>query len=128
MEYLDVSQLNTKTDKILGYVTAFYMAMIYVNLGVSCLILFKELISNIMRRLKKDEEERLKKLADAKDKVDTKIDREKLRQAQQEYSQIKVHKTTTQDRSIFFRQDGKPLIMETKLTKVVRIKRGQECQ
>lgn len=62
MKYLDVSQLNYKTNKILGYVTAFYIAMIYVNLAVSCLILIKEVTVNVMKRLQKDEEERLKKI------------------------------------------------------------------
>ena len=51
---LDVEQVNNITNKILGYIAAVYIAMIYVNFGVSCLILLKEAAVNLHNRIKRD--------------------------------------------------------------------------
>ena len=54
MQYIDIEQVNYKTNKILGYVTAIYIGLIYVNLGTSCLILIKEIAFNLKNRMDRD--------------------------------------------------------------------------
>ena len=66
MLYFDIEEVNSETNKILGYVAALYIGLIYVNLGISCLILIKEAAMNLKMRMDRDEKERLERLTNTK--------------------------------------------------------------
>lgn len=54
MEYIDVTLVNYQTDSALGYVVAFYMVLIYVSMGVSLAIIFREFIESVYRTINKN--------------------------------------------------------------------------
>jgi hypothetical protein len=62
MEFMSVNQLNYKTDSILGFVVSFYLVLIYINLSVNVLILIREFVLSIYKKMEMDELERLKGL------------------------------------------------------------------
>lgn len=84
MQYLDIEELSYRTNKILGYVTALYIGLIYVNLGISCLILIKEAAVNLKNRMDRDEKERLEGLTNTKMMEEAMEKGEKLKAAAHE--------------------------------------------
>lgn len=130
IQYLDIEELSSKTNKILGYVTALYIGLIYFNLGTSFLILIKEAAVNLKMKMDRDEKERLEGLANTKNMEEAMAKSEKLKAAAHEaFEQSKNSKTKvfSQERLFFFKK-LEPKTQNSDIVKVVRIKRGQEYQ
>ena len=94
------------------------------------MILIKEAAVNLKMRMDRDEKERLEGLTNTKKMEEALAKSEKLKAAAHEvFEQSRNHKTAvvSQERSFFFKK-LEPKASNSDIVKVVRIKRGQECQ